>query len=152
MSVIYSPAWYDDMKKLINDSEEFRRLAPRDRVAMTLEVTGDVTSPYVAKDEGLYWLIELAEGQVDAYRPLPARHDGQGLGFRFTAPATVWESVAAGLLDPITAGLRGQIKVRGDMRFLMKNADAVKKLVELYMNQVQTEWPKGRPPYGGGSR
>ena len=48
--------------------------------------------------------------------PLAERHDGQRLDFRFTAPATMWESIAAGRASPIAAGLRGEIKVRGDMR------------------------------------
>lgn len=147
MSVIYSDAWYADMKQLINGSEDFRRLAPRSRVAMTVEVVGDAVSPYVAEGAAIHYLIVLEGGEVTEYRPLSARHDGDGLSFRFTAPASVWESVAAGLIDPITAGLRGQIKIRGDMRFLMKNADAVKALVDLYGNQVHTEWPSGKPPY-----
>jgi hypothetical protein len=92
-------------------------------------------------------LIPADAGRVVDYRPLEARHDGKQLGFRFTAPASIWEAIAAGQLDPITAGLRGQIRIRGDMRFLMENADAVKELVDLYGHQNDTEWPKGRPPY-----
>lgn len=148
MPAIYSDAWYDDMKRLINGSAEFRKLAPRQRMVMTLEVVGDGKSPYVPDGSGVYFLVVLDGGEVTEYRPLPAKHDGKGLGFRFTAPATVWESVAAAQTDPITAGLRGQIKIRGDMRFLMQNADAVKVLVDLYGKQVATEWPKGKPPYG----
>ncbi len=147
MSVIYSGTWYEDMKRLINGSAEFRKLAPKGRVDMTLEVMGDAQSPYVAAGAAIHYLVVLDGGEVTEYRPLPERHDGKGLSFRFTAPAPVWESIAAGLLDPITAGLRGQIKIRGDMRFLMKNADAVKILVDLYGNQGNTEWPKGKPPY-----
>ena len=148
MSAIYSDAWYDEMKQLINGSAEFRKQAPTDHVAMTLEVLGDAASPYVSDGDAIHYLIVLSGGEVTEYRPLDGRHDGKGLSFRFTAPATIWENIAAGLLDPITAGLRGQIKVRGDMRFLMKNADAVKLLVDLYAHQVDTEWPKGKPPYG----
>lgn len=147
MSAIYSEAWYDDMKALINGSPEFRKLAPRQRVVMALEVLGDSASPYVPEGGDVHFLVVLEEGAVQEYRPLAERHDGKGLGFRFTAPATIWESIAAGLTDPITAGLRGQIKIRGDMRFLMQNADAVKILVDLYGKQITTEWPRGRPPY-----
>jgi hypothetical protein len=50
-------------------------------------------------------------------------------------------------MDPIKAGLLGQIKVRGNMRFLMENADAVKLAIDLYGHQGSTEWPLGRPPY-----
>ncbi|MBI3201888.1 MAG: SCP2 sterol-binding domain-containing protein [Myxococcales bacterium] len=147
MPAIYSDAWYDDMKTLINGSADFKKLAPKQRAVMTLEVVGDGKSPYVPSGKELYYLVVLDGGQVTDYRPLPERHDGKGLGFRFTAPATVWENIAAGLLDPITCGLRGQIKIRGDMRFLMQNADAVKILVDLYGQQGQTDWPQGKPPY-----
>jgi hypothetical protein len=147
MSAIYSDAWYEDMKALINGSEQLGTMAPKTRIVFTLEVMGDGASPYVPKDGGLYFLLVIENGKVTEFRPLPERHDGKGLSFRFTAPATVWEGVAAGQKDPITSGLRGEIKVRGDMRFLMQNADAVKLAIDLYANQVNTEWPLGRPPY-----
>ena len=69
-----------------------------------------------------------------------------------TAEARRHERIAAGQTDPITAGLRGEIKVRGDMRFLMENADAVKLAVDLYGHQVDTEWPLGHPPHLMGAR
>jgi putative sterol carrier protein len=147
MSVIYSESWYEDMKQLINGSARLGKMAPETRIVTSLEVMGDGASPYVTKDGALYFLLVIDNGRVTEFRPLPERHDGKGLNFRFTAPATVWESVAAGQTDPIKAGLRGEIKVRGDMRFLMENADAVKVAIDLYANQVNTEWPLGRPPY-----
>jgi hypothetical protein len=147
MSVIYSDAWYEDMKKLINLSEELRQQTPKERIVISFEVEGDGASPYVPADGALYFMIVFDEGQVREFQPLGERFSGKGLDFRFTAPATVWESIAAGKTDPITAGLRGSIKIRGDMKFLMENADGVKLLVDLYGNQVDTEWPKGQPPY-----
>ena len=147
MSVIYTDAWYEDMKTLINGSDQLGKMAPKTRIVFTLEVMGDGASPYVPKDGGLYFLLAIENGKVTEFRPLPDRHDGKGLNFRFTAPATIWEGVAAGQQDPIKCGLRGTIKVRGDMKFLMENADAVKLAIDLYANQVNTEWPSGRPPY-----
>ena len=147
MSIIYSQAWYDDLRRLIEGSAEFAARAPQERIAMALEIVGDASSPYVGAGEERHYLIVLDGAKVTTLERLPARHDGRELGFRFTAPATVWESIAAGLLDPITAGLRGTIRVRGDMRFLMKNADAVKILVDLYAARIATEWPSGKPPY-----
>lgn len=147
MSVIYSEGWYDDMKNLINGSEEFVAKAPQRRLAMTLEVNGDQSSPYVPAGSELYFLIILDQGRVAEFTRLEQRHDGKQLDFRFTAPASLWELIAAGAQDPITAGLRGSIRIRGDMRFLMQNADAVKLLVDLYGHQISTDWPKGKPPY-----
>ncbi len=150
MSIIYSDAWYEDMKTLINGSDKLGKMAPKTRIVFSLEVTGDGVSPYVRTDGALNFLLAIENGKVVEFRPLPERHDGKGLNFRFTAPATVWEGVAAGQTDPIKAGLRGDIKVRGDMRFLMENADAVKLAIDLYANQGNTEWPLGRPPYTSG--
>lgn len=148
MSVIYSEAWYQEMTELINGSEDLRKLAPADRVTLTLEVVGDGASPYLPADVTHHFLIVIEQGCVHDFRALEERHDGNGLDFRFIAPASVWEGIAAGQKDPITAGLRGEIKIRGDMRFLMTNADAVKLVVDLYASQVKTEWPDGKPPYG----
>jgi len=147
MSVIYSEAWYKDMRELINGSEELRKFALPGRIVLCLEVEGDGKSPYVPADDALYFQLEIEGGRVEVFRPLPERFSGKGLDFRFSASASVWESVAAGETDPITAGLRGVIRVRGDMRFLMENADAVKLLIDLYAHQVDTEWPQGKPPY-----
>ena len=147
MSVIYSDAWYEDMKQLINGSDQLSRVAPKTRITLTLEVMGDGASPYVPQEGGLYFVLVIDNGKVVEFGRLPERHDGKGLNFRFTAPASVWEGVAAGKNDPITCGLRGEIKVRGDMRFLMENADAVKLAIDLYANQINTEWPLGQPPY-----
>ena len=147
MSDIYSDAWYEDMKNLINGSGRLGEIAPRTRITLALEVMGDGVSPYVPVEGALHFLLVIDNGKVVEFRPLPERHDGKGLNFRFTAPATVWEGVAAGKNDPIRCGLRGEIKVRGDMRFLMENADAVKLAIDLYAHQGTTEWPLGQPPY-----
>ena len=147
MAEIYSDGWYEEMKRLINGSEELAAKAPNVRIVFTLEVIGDESSPYVPVENALYFLLAIDNGKVTEFGPLSERHDGKGLNFRFTAPATLWESIAAGQMDPIKAGLRGEIKVRGDMRFLMENADAVKLAIDLYSHQIETEWPLGRPPY-----
>ena len=151
MSVIYSDNWYEDMKQLINGSEKLGQVAPRVRIALSLEVMGDGASPYVPINGGLYFLLVIENGKVTEFCPLDDKHDGKGLNFRFTAPASIWEGVAAGSRDPIKCGLRGEIKVRGDMRFLMENADAVKLAIDLYGHQGKTEWPLGKPPYTAGA-
>ena len=147
MAVIYTDAWYEDLKQMINGCADFAKKAPQERLVMVLEVMGDGASPYVPSDGAIHYIIVLDHGLVAELSPLAERHPGKGLNFRFTAPASVWEGVAAGEIDPITAGMRGTIRVRGDMRVLMRNADAVKILVDLYGDQVHTEWPHGKPPY-----
>jgi hypothetical protein len=147
MAVIYSDDWCRDLMALVNGSDAFARRAPRGAVVMALEVIGDRTSPYVPAGSASHYLLRLEDGKVRDLHAVGAPPASEGLHFRFTAPATIWETIAAGLLDPITAGLRGQIRIRGDVRFLMQNADAVKILVDLYAAQGSTDWPAGRPPY-----
>lgn len=149
MPDVYSDAWYDELRRMIESSAAFAARAPAGRIVMALEIEGDGRSPYVPADGAHHHLLVLEDGKVTELRPLEQRHDGKGLGFRFSAAATTWDEIAAGTLDPITAGLRGRIRIRGDMRFLMQNADAVKLLVDLYAAQIATEWPLGRPPYAG---
>lgn len=69
------------------------------------------------------------------------------LDYRFTGPSTVFDEVAASLLDPLDAVLHGSIKVRGDMRFLLRQAELVNVLLGAYTSGVATTWPSGRPPY-----
>jgi hypothetical protein len=80
-------------------------------------------------------------------REHPETISGQGLHFRFSGPAHIYEGVAAGLVDPIVAGLKGAIKVRGDMRLLMHNAEFAYMIFKNIAKSNSTEWPKGRPPY-----
>ena len=67
--------------------------------------------------------------------------------FRFVGPASVFVAVVAGHTDPIDAVLSGTISVRGDMRFMMRQAEQVQVLLDAYTHGVHTEWPKGSPPY-----
>ena len=73
--------------------------------------------------------------------------DDKGLGFRFTGPATVVEEIAAGQRDFIEAGLKSAVNIRGGMRIFMRNAELAKLTADLYSQQVNTDWPKGKTPY-----
>ena len=60
--------------------------------------------------------------------------------------AVHFEKVAAGIVDPVEAGLKGTIKITGDMRILIKHADLVNVVQEVYQREVETTWPKAQPP------
>ncbi len=66
MSVIYSEAWYGDMKELINGSEELRKLAPAGRIVLCLEVEGDGKSPYVPADGAFYLYADVSKFTSDS--------------------------------------------------------------------------------------
>ena len=93
------------------------------------------------------FFVRLREGKVVECREQGQRISGKGLHFRFTGPAHIYEGVAAGIVDPVAAGLEGSIVVRGDMRLLLQNAEFADMIFKNIAKTDSTEWPKGRPPY-----
>ncbi|UCD57614.1 MAG: SCP2 sterol-binding domain-containing protein [Candidatus Hydrogenedentota bacterium] len=147
MAEVYSKEWYEKLKALVNSRDDISARAPQGTWRICVEVMGDEKSPYVSREQAKYFFVLLEKGKCQRYEELPETMDGKGLDFRFTGPASVFEEVAAGQRDFIEAGLRGAIKIRGDMRIFMQNAELVKIMAELYSQQVDTEWSKGKPPY-----
>ncbi|MBI4830980.1 MAG: SCP2 sterol-binding domain-containing protein [Candidatus Lindowbacteria bacterium] len=147
MAEIYSKEWYEKLKALVNSRDDITARAPQGQWRICIEIVGDSKSPYVGQGQAKYFFVLFNKGKCQQYEQLSETMDGKGLDFRFTGPATVFEEVAAGARDFIEAGLRGAIKIRGDMRIFMQNAELAKIMAELYSQQIDTEWPLGKPPY-----
>ena len=149
MSAIYTQSWYESLKEILNRSEEVTKSAPRGVWHVLAEIKGDGPSPYLAPGETKCFAIVLNDGKCDSYRELadePARQDFE---FILELPASLFERIVANLADPVESGLKGAIKIKGDMRVLIQNAELVNVLSEIYQREVETEWPKGAPPYPG---
>ena len=91
----------------------------------------------------------MVNGKILEMSPTKEKIKIKGLNYRISGPATVFESMAAGLMDPIEKGLDGTLNIRGDMRLLMQNADLANIIFEVYNSSELTDWPKGMPPYNG---
>ena len=76
----------------------------------------------------------------------PPRKDFE---YIFELPASVFEEVAAGQIDLIDAGLKGRIKITGDMRILIRHAELVNEIYDAFAREVETLWPKGKPGSAG---
>lgn len=149
MPDVYTTPWYESVKEAINTAVAKIPNAPTDSFTIQVEIAGDGKSPYVADGKTLRFLIRLEQGQCDWYREIDEDDPSVKLDYRFTGPASVFDEIAAAKSDPIDAALSGSIKVRGDMRFLMRQAEMVQVLLEAYSNGVDTTWPSGMPPYNG---
>jgi hypothetical protein len=147
MAEIYSKEWYENLKALANSREDITARAPQRQWRICVEVMGDGKSPYVPVGRAKYFYVLFDKGKCQEYDELAETMDGKNLDFRFTGSASVFEEIAAAQRDFIEAGLRGDIKIRGDMRVFMQNAELVKIMAELYSQMIDTEWPRGRPPY-----
>ncbi|MBI5904065.1 MAG: SCP2 sterol-binding domain-containing protein [Deltaproteobacteria bacterium] len=96
-----------------------------------------------------HFFIRFVDGKVAECRECAEAVPGKQLNYRIMGPAHVFEGVAAGIVDPVDAGLGGALQIRGDMRFLMQNAEMANVIFEIYKQSGLTDWPKGKPPYAG---
>lgn len=147
MAEIYTTRWYDELQALINRNPEIAQNAPRGLYKVLAEIRGDGLSPYVKEGEQLFFVVHLDDGRCTRYFEAAEPPPRKDFDFIFDIPASAFEGVAAGVVDPVQAGLKGTIKITGDMRVLIRHADLVNVLHGVYSREVETVWPRGRPPY-----
>lgn len=149
MPDVYTTPWYEAVKTAINEAVVNIKNVPEDSFTVQVEIVGDGKSPYVADSDVLKFLVRLEAGQCAWYREIEDDDPDVKLDYRFTGSALSFDGIAAAQVDPIDCALSGEIKVRGDMRFLMRHAEMVKVLLDAYSQGVDTTWPHGQPPYDG---
>lgn len=147
MAAIYTDAWYDAVRDAINSRVATLAGLPTETLVVRIEIVGDGISPYVSAGTERHFLVCIEGGHCAWYREVDADDSAVQLQYRFRGPAKVFDEIAAGIVDPVDAALRGLVKVRGDMRFLMRQAEHVAALLEAYGSGVDTEWPLDKPPY-----
>jgi putative sterol carrier protein len=147
MPAIYTKEWYEELKDLLNRNEEVEKNAPRGKIKVLAELRGEGQSPYLTDGQRLFFVVNLDDGKCIDYSEVAEPPPRKEFDFIFEVPATVFEGVSAGVVDPIEAGLKGTIKITGDMRILIKHAEVVNVVHEVYAREVETTWPKGKPPY-----
>lgn len=150
MPDIYTTEWYDELKNLLNDNPNLAKAAPGGELKVLGEFHGDGRSPYLEQGEQRFFVVHLNEGRCTDYYQVNEAPPRKEFDFIFEIPAAIFEEVAAGITDPVSAGLKGTIKITGDMRILIKHADLVNVVREVYTREVETTWPKGKPPYANG--
>ncbi len=147
MADIYTKAWYDSLRDVLNRSEEVTKSAPPGRGLVLAEVTGDGTSPYIGAGDVKRFTITFQDGRCVEYEERQDEVARKDFDFILQLPASLFEQVVANQADPVDAGLKGAIKIKGDMRILIQNANLVNVLSTIYSREVETSWPKGGPPY-----
>ncbi len=145
MPAIYTTEWYDALKKLLNENPEVDRNAPRGTINVLAKIVGDAHSPYFTDREVRNFVVVLSDGKCIEYRQVEVPPPRKDFDFIFELPASVFEGVAAGLIDLIDAGLKGSVKITGDMRILIRHAELVNVVYGVYAREIETTWPKGKP-------
>ncbi|MFO7962889.1 MAG: SCP2 sterol-binding domain-containing protein [Desulfobacterales bacterium] len=147
MPDIFTEEWYDAMLALANSRDDLSSKVPKGEWKVAIEIEGDGKSPYIPKGDHKYFFVHMVDGKIVELKPTKEKIPGKGLNYRISGPAEVFESMAAGLMDPIEKGLDGTLTIRGDMRLLMQNADLANIIFDVYKSSDLTDWPKGKPPY-----
>ncbi|HEY6394034.1 MAG TPA: hypothetical protein VIX12_01380 [Candidatus Binataceae bacterium] len=145
MPAIYTTQWYEALKDLLNKNPEVDKNAPRGTFHVLAKINGDARSPYLPPGELRNFVVVFADGKCLDYRQVDTAPPRKDFDFIFELPAVVFEGIAAGLIDLIDAGLKGTIKITGDMRILIRHAELVNVLYDVYAREVETSWPKGKP-------
>ena len=147
MPEIYTAAWYESLKDILNRSEQVITKAPRGRYRVLAEIKGDGVSPYVRNGETKRFTLDFDDGRCTEYRELAEPPTKRDFDFTLQLPASLFEGIVGNQADPVKAGLKGDIRIVGDMRILIQHAELVNILRDVYVREAQTEWPKGKPPY-----
>jgi len=147
MPDIYTNAWYDELKDLLNRNPDMEKSAPKGPLKVLGVLFGDGRSPYLGEGEQRLFVVLLDDGKCTEYYEVDEAPPRKEFDFIFEIPAAIFEEVAAGLVDPVEVGLKGTIKITGDMRILIRHADLVNVVQEVYAKEVETTWPKAQPPY-----
>ncbi len=145
MPEIYSIQWYEALKDLLNRNPEVEKNSPRGRFHVLAIINGDTQSPYLALGEMRAFVVEFVDGKCLEYAELRSCPPRKGFNFIFEMSASVFEGIAAGLIDLVDAGLKGTIKITGDMRILIRHAELVNVIYDVYAREVETLWPHGKP-------
>jgi putative sterol carrier protein len=145
MPAIYTNEWYEALKKLLNENPQVAKNAPTGTFRVLAKIFGDDQSRYLPAGELRNFVVLFADGKCLEYQQVEVPPPRKDFEFIFELPASVFEKVAAGQIDLIDAGLKGRIKITGDMRILIRHAEWVNVLSNLYAREVDTVWPKGKP-------
>ncbi|MCP4751998.1 MAG: hypothetical protein GY866_13975 [Proteobacteria bacterium] len=148
MPDIYTEEWSEALLELANSRDDLSAKVPKGEWRIAIEIEGDGQSPYIPNGDIKNFFVHMMDGKIKEYKELKEKIPGQGLSYRITGPASVFDGIAAGLFDLIEKGLDGSLKIRGDMRMLLQNAELANIVFEVYTESNLTEWPQGKPPYG----
>jgi len=147
MPDIYTAAWYESLKDILNRSEQVTAKAPPGHFRVLAEIRGDGISPYLGDGQVKRFTLGFQDGKCTEYRELTDAPTRRDFDFTVGLSASLFEGVVANQADPVKAGLKGDIRIVGDMRILIQHAELVNILRDIYVREAETDWPKGKPPY-----
>ncbi len=135
----FSPEWAQAYGERIKASEAYKKAAASWEWPLVLNLTAD-PSLGITEDAGVY--LDLMHGECRDAR-LATDEDRQTAPYVLSADAYTWKQVMERKMEPISAMMRGKIKVtKGSIVTLARYVAAAKCLVDC-ATEVDTIFPEG---------
>ena len=128
MALFPGKEWLEAYVARINSSKSYAECAA------TWE--GDVTflfeaEPHLRVPDPIYSWLDLWHGRCRAARYDVPPEEGERAAFVIRAPYSRWKQVIRGELEPVRGMMQGKLKVRGDLRVLVRHVKAADELVRI---------------------
>ena len=127
-TLMFSDQWFEKFREKINSNQDYERYAADWEGDIVISIRGDNQSHFLRSGENRNIILELFQGKCNSVI-FPSSVDRKKMPYILDGTATTWENVLSGKTNVVTAMLRGEITVTGDVRKLMKYVNAAQELV-----------------------
>ncbi len=128
-TLMFSDAWFERFRESINANVEYERFASDWEGNIVLTIKGDEQSHYLRSGQIKNVRLELFHGKCNSLS-FPISVDKKTEPYVLEGKASMWEGVLSGKTNVVTAMLRGEIVVTGNIAKLMKYVNAAQELVK----------------------
>ncbi|MEK7440332.1 MAG: SCP2 sterol-binding domain-containing protein [Chloroflexota bacterium] len=125
MSILFpSDAWIKALQEVLNSDDEYGKIASNWEGDLTfvVEAEGAHTRP-------IYMFMDLWHGKCRDARQVADLNEKKA-AFLLAAPFSVFQKIVQGKLDPMQAMMTRQLKVTGNMVYMMRNVPTVLRFVK----------------------
>ncbi len=133
MLKIFSDEWFEKFMENINNNENYKNYAHDWEGDIILFIVGDQISDSLRAGLNKIVRLKLYHGKCISLEFLKKIPEIKDL-YVLEGKANVWENILSGKTDIITAILKGEIKVTGNMKNLIKYIAAARELVKSAQN------------------
>ncbi len=128
-AIMFSDSWFEKFMDSINANAEYERYASDWEGDIILSIKGDEQSHYVRSGQVRNVRLELFHGKCKSVS-FPGSVEKKQGQYLLEGKASIWEGVLSGKINVVTAMLRGEIVVTGNIPKLMKYVNAAQELVK----------------------
>jgi len=129
MIKLFSDLWFEKFKESINKNEEYEKYASDWEGDIIINILGDENSYYVKKGTNILAQLKLYHGKCLELNIIKKLQYTRGI-YILEGKATVWENILAGKTDIVTAVLKNEIKITGEINKLFKYMNAAREIVK----------------------